>query len=227
MNTSNRKYFLDRHPWLPGGLTIAYVLFGLTVPMIFIYFPSTGDEAPRFLHFVSFVLISAPITLTVLQILTFKRSKINIRHLAILYLEIILMFGVIYFYAVSSRNEIGLKHDMSPESHIPAIRGIDADWVDILKTEHNTDEEVLMKKMLICFQDCIHFSLITSTTVGYGDMVPNRPMAKFLVDIQVLVSFFLISFGVAGLSSSRRRKDFNEDLKEIEERLKAIEETQS
>ena len=216
-------YLLDRHPWLPGGLTIAYVLFGLTVPIIFIYFPSIGDEVPRFLHFVSFVLIAAPITLTVLQILTFKRSKINIRHLAVLYLEIILMFGVIYFSEVSSRTKADIINIISTNDRIPTIRGIDAEWIDLLIKRENIDKTTQLKKMLICFQDCIHFSLITSTTVGYGDMVPVKPMAKLLVDIQVLVSFFLISFGVAAFSSAQRHRHDDEEIKKLAERINSLE----
>ena len=75
--------------------------------------------------------------------------------------------------------------------------------------------------MLICFQDSVHFSLITSTTVGYGDMVPVKPMAKLLVDIQVLVSFFLISFGVAAFSSSQRKHD-EKEIKKLEERINSL-----
>ena len=224
MRKSNIGSLLDRHPWLPGGLTIGYVLFGLTVPIIFIYFPFIADTAPRFLHFVSFVLISAPITLTILQILAFKRSRINIRHLAMLYLEIILMFGVIYFTEVSSRSEAGIRKVITTNDRVPTIRGIDAEWIDLLIKKENKNKTTQLKKMLICFQDCIHFSLITSTTVGYGDMVPARPIAKFLVDIQVLVSFFLISFGVASFSSSRNQRNENEELNKLKKRIRSLEE---
>ena len=223
MKKSNRKSLLDRHPRLPGGLTVAYVLFGLIVPLIVIFFPSIRDDMPRFFHFIVFILVSAPVTLTILQILNFRRAMINIRYLAMLYLEIIIMFGVIYFYEVSSRSNTDLQREINGDSRIPAIRGIDADWVYMLKTRQINDKEVLIKKMLICFQDCIHFSLITSTTVGYGDMVPVKPIAKLLVDIQVLVSFFLISFGVASFSSSQQRKRTDKEVQEIEDRIKSLE----
>ena len=223
MKKFKRLYLLHRHPWLPGGLTIAYVLFGLTVPIVFIYFPSIGDEAPRFLHFVSFVLISAPITLTILQILNFRRSVINIRYLALLYLEIIIMFGVIYFYEVSSRSDADLQCEINGDSRIPAIRGIDSDWVYLIKTQQIDDKQALIKEMLVCFQDSIHFSLITSTTVGYGDMVPVKPTAKLLVDIQVLVSFFLISFGVAAFSSAQRHRHDNREVEQLKERITLLE----
>lgn len=223
MKKLNKKSFLDRHPFLPSGLAIGYVLFGLTVPIIFIYFPGIGDEAPRFLHFVSFVLISAPITLTILQIIAFKRSIMNIRHLAILYLEIILMFGVIYFAEVSSRTKADIQSIIQTNDRMPAIRGINADWIDILIKKENTDKTTHLQKMLICFQDCIHFSLITSTTVGYGDMVPVRPLAKLLVDIQVLVSFFLISFGVASFTSSRHSRSEREEFNKLSRRVRSLE----
>ena len=205
MKRSNRKYFLEQHPWLPGGLTIAYVIFGVTIPVIVIYFPSIGDTFPSFFRLVSFILISAPITLTILQIINFRHSVINIRYLALLYLEIILMFGVTYFYAVSSRNKPDIEHERNIITQPLPIKGIDNSWVSLIKNGNVEDKKFTLKKMFICFQDCIHFSLITSTTVGYGDMVPVTPIAKLLVDIQVIVSFFLISFGVATFTSSQQR----------------------
>lgn len=42
--------------------------------------------------------------------------------------------------------------------------------------------------------DFLYFSIITATTTGYGDIVPNSTMIRVLVSIQILLS--LIAFGI-------------------------------
>ena len=224
LKNKNRQSWFDRHPWLPGILTIVYVLFGLLIPLIVIYIPSIGDDMPRFFKFVSFVLITGPIVLTILQLLHFRHSLSSIRGLAMLYLEIILMFGVIYFYAVSANSDMQLENPEISKEPPPVIRGIDTDWVYLVRTDQITDKQEVLENMLVCFQDCIHFSLITSTTVGYGDMIPATPIAKLLVDLQVLISFFLISFGVAFFFSTQHSAE-NHTLAKLEERIKSLEES--
>ncbi len=218
-----RASFFLRNPRLPGFLTICYVLFGLIVPLIIIYSPSIGNQMSHFFGFVSFILISGPIVLTILQILNFKHSLASIRGLAMLYLEIIFMFGVIYFYAASDISEADLKEGIHADNKTPAIRGINTDWRYLLHASAIKDRAKVVDDMLECFHDSIHFSLITSTTVGYGDMTPSSPVAKFLVEIQVLVSFFLISFGVAYFFSSQRTPSKANELVTIKARLDALE----
>jgi len=210
--------WLDKYPWIPGVLTLGYVLFALAVVVLAVYIPSLGNDMPRFFNIVSGVLIIGPIILTVLQILNFRHTIASIPRLAFLYLEIILMFGVIYFYAVSAHNANDVK-SVSPRK---VIAGIDTTWAHHVKNIQFEDRNAIMKEALVCFQDCIHFSLITSTTVGYGNIVPVSPMAKLLVDIQVLVSFFLIAFG-AGYIFSNKKTD-EDSIDELKKRVKSLEE---
>ena len=196
-----------------------YVLFALVVVVLIVYFPTIGDHAPRFFNIVSAVLISGPIVVAVLQILNLQRTVTSIPGLALLYLEIIVMFGVIYFYAVSDSNSTGRK------SEKPIIKGVDSVWVSMVEGGAPDKAETLSEAFL-CFQDCLYFSLVTSTTVGYGDMVPVSPGAKFLVGIQVILSFFLIAFGAGYFfanKSGERERRILEDLKrrmdEVESKL--------
>ena len=129
------------------------------------------------------------------------------------------MFGVIYFYAVSDKKVLANESG----NPIVVIKGINADWVNQVKLTNFTNKEEVLVNMLECFHDSIYFSLITSTTVGYGDMVPVSFLAKSLVDIQVLVSFFLISFGVAYFSTTNKGKSNNRDIDAIKARLDALE----
>jgi hypothetical protein len=54
--------------------------------------------------------------------------------------------------------------------------------------------------------DLMYFSIITQSTVGFGDIVPRSPHARYLVCIQVLFGhlFNLIVIGVAGAYISNR-----------------------
>jgi len=218
-NIKKRSSWFSKHPWLPTILTIGYIILGLLVPVLIVYYPYVRDTMPKFFIFISFLLTSGPLVLTILQILNFRKSLTSIRGLAILYLEIILMFGIVYFYAVSDRK--AMNNELPEEALV--IKGIDAEWVDLLKDGHLEDKKEVLIKMLECFHDSIHFSLITSTTVGYGDMVPVSFLAKSLVDIQVVISFFLISFGVAYFFSTNKEKSKNSEITAIKIRLDALE----
>jgi hypothetical protein len=218
-----KRSFFNKHPWLPGVLTLAYVLSGVLIPLLVIYIPTIGKVMPRFFSIVSFILIAGPILLTILQILNFRHAITSIRGLAMLYLEIVLMFGVIYFYAVSANSDMQLENHDAQNKILPVIRGIDTDWIYLVKTNQLENRQEVLKNMLICFHDSIHFSLITSTTVGYGDMTPATPVAKILVDIQVLVSFFLISFGVAFFFSQHKGSSHSNELKHLNARIKILE----
>jgi hypothetical protein len=46
------------------------------------------------------------------------------------------------------------------------------------------------------FFDFIHFSIVTSATVGFGDVSPKSMIAKMIVDTQILCSAAIILFGL-------------------------------
>lgn len=47
------------------------------------------------------------------------------------------------------------------------------------------------------YLDSIYFSLVTSTTVGYGDIVPRTDLAKFVVMCQLVVTLSHIGFHIS------------------------------
>lgn len=44
----------------------------------------------------------------------------------------------------------------------------------------------------IQFLDAVYFSLVTQSTVGYGSIVPNSPLAKVAAGAQVLTTLFFV-----------------------------------
>jgi len=53
--------------------------------------------------------------------------------------------------------------------------------------------------------DFLYFSVITSTTTGYGDIVPNRTLVRVFVMIQLFVSLILFGLFLAWLTESFKK----------------------
>jgi voltage-gated potassium channel len=51
----------------------------------------------------------------------------------------------------------------------------------------------------LSFSEAIHFSLVTISTVGYGDIVPASNLARVLASIEVICGVLLLLFGVSEL----------------------------
>jgi len=53
------------------------------------------------------------------------------------------------------------------------------------------------------FADAVYFSFVTITTLGYGDISPVSPMARFLVIMEAIVGVFYMAILVASLIGVR------------------------
>jgi len=53
------------------------------------------------------------------------------------------------------------------------------------------------------FPDFIYFSFVTMTTLGFGDISPSLPLARFLVYLEAVVGQFYLTILVASLVGSR------------------------
>ncbi|WP_420592593.1 ion channel [Robiginitalea biformata] len=56
---------------------------------------------------------------------------------------------------------------------------------------------------LLAFFNMSYFSLITFSSVGYGDIVPITVTAKTLVVLEVALRFFVLVFGIANVNRIR------------------------
>ena len=59
---------------------------------------------------------------------------------------------------------------------------------------------------LLVFFDMSYFSLITFSSVGYGDIVPITVTAKIVVVLEVALRFFVLVFGIANVNRIRVNK---------------------
>jgi voltage-gated potassium channel len=49
------------------------------------------------------------------------------------------------------------------------------------------------------FSESVYFSIVSMSTVGYGDIVPHTSLARLLASIEVVCGFMLLLFGVSEL----------------------------
>lgn len=69
---------------------------------------------------------------------------------------------------------------------------------------------------LAAFLDCVHFSIVTMTTTGYGDIAPNQLYSKLAADIQILAGVAVVVFALGMAFGGWWRRD---PLDELRERL--------
>jgi len=58
-------------------------------------------------------------------------------------------------------------------------------------------------KWFTLFPDFIYFSFVTITTLGFGDISPTLPLARFLVYLEAIIGQFYLAILVASLVGSR------------------------
>jgi len=192
------KFVMEKDPFY---ITISYVVFIFAVLFLIIYFPLSKIYSPFVFKIISILLPAIPLFITFNHIRRYKKVMTNLYSLASLYLQIIVLFGMVYFVGMTEYIDMSLKAGLNYAEIDAPISGISCDWYKMV-IEKNPDKTLILKKALKTMQDCLHFSLVTSATVGYGDMVPIKPGAKLLVDIQILVSLFIMAFGL-GIFFSR------------------------
>lgn len=59
------------------------------------------------------------------------------------------------------------------------------------------------KEWFFLLPEFVYFSFVTLTTLGYGDITPELPMAQFLVYIEAIIGQFYLTVLVASLVGSR------------------------
>lgn len=220
------KYFQKHDPIL---FTLVYMAIMVFFTAALIYYPQHIVSSPRMVQILSWFFVLGPVTLAIFHVKNYKKTMSSMARLMSLYMQVVMMFGCIHFYSgaefvneqvISDRKERESKiipdTIMTPNSqNIPtpkraqykqSIKGINSNWISMINIEGDYDKKAVLTAALKSFYDSIHFSLMTSTTVGYGDMYPITFSSKLKVDIQVLVSLFIMAFGVGSFFSKKESK---------------------
>lgn len=70
----------------------------------------------------------------------------------------------------------------------------------ILSSENFKSTTVLNSSFSLQFFEFLYFSLITFSSVGFGDVVPLTVAGKLLVMMEVFLSFLVLVFGIANIN---------------------------
>jgi hypothetical protein len=70
----------------------------------------------------------------------------------------------------------------------------------VLNSENFKTATLISGPVLLQFFDFSYFSLITFSSVGYGDMVPVSIAGKLLVMMEIFLSFLVLVFGIANIN---------------------------
>jgi hypothetical protein len=190
VSTDGRRARIYLHLRSGGTNPLIWAVIGVVVgiggTLVAAPFLNSVLTAPIFL-----LVIAVPIASLIAVLVFYPSHERRLSSLVALYLSLILIFSVLHFQLV-------LFFD---EGHI-AYDGIHPAWKWLGGTQGRVLE---LGNVIQSFADCFHFSVVTMTTVGYGDMTPTRWYSRLLSDVQVLVGLGVVVVGVgryfAGLTS--------------------------
>jgi len=57
------------------------------------------------------------------------------------------------------------------------------------------------------FFDFLYFSIITASSTGYGDILPNNSTIRILVSVEIMISLFLFGFFFYFIAKSTKGND--------------------
>ena len=78
----------------------------------------------------------------------------------------------------------------------------------LLQLEYPDSFQALQQnsQWFMLFPDFVYFSFVTMTTLGFGDISPTLPVARFLTYFEAIVGQFYLAILVASLVGSRMSK---------------------
>jgi hypothetical protein len=160
--------------------------------LVFVYFASgagpSGNSLTYLALFILLLAFVAQIITIIVSVATYPTTTKFLRRLILLYVAMILGFAQLYFVMLL----FPLK---SP------FEGLHSPWVWISDYQ---GRRLYLGDAALAVVDCIHFSCVTITTVGYGDMRPVHWFAKLAVDTEILLGLSLAVIGVGRYFSSAK-----------------------
>lgn len=181
---------LTKPPYLAvGGLliTFANLLIGDTIQQIF----GLNAVTRAVLSALIVVTVVTPPICLVILLAHYKDSSASISKLIALYLSLI---------AICATINLDLMLHFS-YSGAPPFHGVQSIWPAGMSQEPLPPFP--WSNVLLAFVDCLHFSVASLSTVGYGDIYPTVWYAKLAVDVQILMGLGITVLAVGHHFSSR------------------------
>lgn len=148
------------------------------------------------------LILAIPAVVMIATVVSYKSAHLGLRRLVYTFLALLLVFTDAYFVSLVVDDRGGTPCYSEPcnaENDIP-LKGAQPVWHWLPGVE---GRHLSMKRIGLAYLDCFHYSLVTGSTVGYGDITPVRWYAKLLTDLQILLSLGLTVLGVSRVFASR------------------------
>jgi hypothetical protein len=117
----------------------------------------------------------APFLALLVLLSSYKRNRQTLKRIVCLFLALALFCANINFLLML---HFGWNGAVAPFHGIHSAWG---DYVDGRPVPLNFDN------VFLSVVDCLHFSVITLSTVGYGDIYPTAWYSKLIVDVEILL----------------------------------------
>jgi hypothetical protein len=118
-------------------------------------------------------------------------------------MALILFFADAYFVTVVIDDRGGTPCTVSAcafDNDIP-LKGVHPVWR--WSSEGPRRRRMSLGRIGLAYVDCFHYSVVTGSTVGYGDVIPVRWYAKLMADCHILLSLGLTVLGVSRVFAGR------------------------
>ena len=169
--------------WTPIAIVVALAMTCFIVPL-----REFHTQYPNIMFFsamlILYVVFTAPLLAVGGAITNYELRSQSLRGLFLLYLELIVLFAVIYYLFVLL------------DSSFIHLEGVHQVWWKLEGKESIKLTDYSIQNAFLAFLDCLHFSVVTTATVGYGDMIPKSVWLKLIVDVHIVLSTGLAVVGV-------------------------------
>jgi hypothetical protein len=156
---------------------------------------------------ITFILVlvgiaaAIPVLAIVVAVLSYTRAHLSLSRLVYTFAALILLFCNFYFLMI-------LMGDRGPTSCPEMVSGTCPPTNDIplagaypplqyFIEAGGVGRRITWRTLALSYADCFHYSVVTGSTVGFGDIHPTRWYAKLLTDLQILSSLGLTVLGVS------------------------------
>lgn len=148
------------------------------------------------------VILTIPALVMVATAASYSRAHLGLGRLIYAFLGLLLFFADAYFVSVVVDDRGGTPCDAwqcKYDNDIP-LKGVHPvwQWLPDVKGRHMS-----LQRIALAYVDCFHYSVVTGSTVGYGDVIPVRWYSKLMADSQILLSLGLTVLGVSRVFAGR------------------------
>jgi hypothetical protein len=149
------------------------------------------------------VILAIPALAMIATAASYTHAHLGLGRLIYAFLALILFFADAYFVSVVVDDRGGTPCTVSQcafDNDIP-LKGVHPVWRWL--SDEPRPRRISLGRIALAYVDCFHYSVVTGSTVGYGDVIPVRWYSKLMADFQILLSLGLTVLGVSRVFAGR------------------------